>query len=151
VEQLVGELPQTPTYHSIGPNNAGIVSGNSAILALIAIRNTIDKHVETNPRRGYSTFLVNLTGLVLPVMQHPLRYLAALLIGAPAAISLLTILLTAAIRSKRLPLCPRCGRSKVRPSQIANSIDQALRVLMLSPSRCQGCLTRFYTFHRRAM
>jgi hypothetical protein len=84
-------------------------------------------------------------------MQHPLRYLAVLLFGAPAAISLLAILLKAAVRSKRLPLCPRCGRYKVRRSQIANSIDQALRVLMLSPFRCQGCLARFYTFQRKAL
>jgi hypothetical protein len=84
-------------------------------------------------------------------MQHPLRYLVALLIGVPAAISLVTVLLKAAIRSRRLPLCPRCGRHKVRRSQIASSIDQAFRVLMLSPFRCQGCLTRFYTFQRKAL
>jgi hypothetical protein len=34
---------------------------------------------------------------------------------------------------------------------IKSFIDQALRLVMLSPCRCQGCLTRFYAFQRRAL
>jgi hypothetical protein len=84
-------------------------------------------------------------------MYHRLFYFAVVFVGAPAALFLLAILLKTAVRSKRLPLCPRCGRSKVRRSQMNNLIDQALRVLMLSPCRCQGCLTRFYAFQRKAI
>jgi hypothetical protein len=84
-------------------------------------------------------------------MHHRLFYFALVFVGAPAAFFLFAILLKTAIRSRRLPLCPICGRSKVRPSQINNLIDQALRVLLLSPCRCKGCLTRFYAFQRRAL
>jgi hypothetical protein len=84
-------------------------------------------------------------------MHHRLLYFAVAFVGAPAAFFLFAIVLKTAIRSRRLPLCPICGRSKVRRSQMNNLIDQALRVLMLSPCRCKGCLTRFYAFQWKAL
>ena len=84
-------------------------------------------------------------------MLNRLLYFAGPFVGAPAAFFLLAILLKTGTRSKRLALCPSCGRSKVRQSQMNNLIDQALRVLMLSPCRCQACLTRFYAFQRKAL
>jgi hypothetical protein len=78
--------------------------------------------------------------------QHPLRSFAFFVIAVPSVISLLAILLTAAIRSKRIPVCPRCGRPKVRPSQVTSLIDQTFRMIALAPFRCNGCLARFYAF-----
>jgi hypothetical protein len=80
------------------------------------------------------------------VMEHPLRSFAFFVIAVPSVISLLAILLTAAIRSKRIPVCPSCGRPKVRPSQVTSLIDQTFRMIALAPFRCNGCLARFYAF-----
>jgi len=84
-----------------------------------------------------------------PPMEHPLRVFAIFVIFVPAAICWLAMLFVAALRSKRIPMCPRCGRPKVRRSHAKSFADEALGMVALGPFRCTGCLARFYAFREK--
>lgn len=83
-------------------------------------------------------------------MHHPLRYLFLLLTGIPCVLLYFSLIIAATVRSKRLPMCPHCGRPKVRPSRRQSLIDHLMSASRMPPFRCQGCLRRFYAFSRHA-
>lgn len=68
----------------------------------------------------------------------------------PAVLILFVLLLGLLARTfRRTHLaehCWSCGARKVRKSETRYAFDPAARLLLLSPSRCSGCLTRFYRF-----
>jgi hypothetical protein len=43
-------------------------------------------------------------------------------------------------------LCPRCGKTRIRPSLQSGMIDSLLRLMLLAPFRCRACRARFYRF-----
>ena len=79
-------------------------------------------------------------------MEHLLRGLVVIFIAGPILVALVAITITAAVRSIRIPSCPKCGRPKVRRSQRDNFTDFAVGYVGLLPYRCRSCLRRFYAF-----
>jgi hypothetical protein len=82
--------------------------------------------------------------LTVAPIEHPFRFFVIFVIVVPAVFCWVTILLVAARRGRRIPICPICGRSKVHRSSPKSFVDHSVRMMALSPFRCRGCLTRFY-------
>jgi len=43
-------------------------------------------------------------------------------------------------------MCPRCGKTNIRPSLQSGIIDVLMRAMLLAPFRCRCCRARFYRF-----
>lgn len=71
--------------------------------------------------------------------------LPALFITLLMLLCAMAYLMLAAIRTRHLTECWRCGAAKVRPSKTQRS-DALAGIFLLRPYRCGGCLTRFYAF-----
>ena len=50
------------------------------------------------------------------------------------------------IRAMSLRICPRCGRSDIRPSNRRGIGDRILACIGLTPYRCRACRSRFFRF-----
>jgi hypothetical protein len=77
-------------------------------------------------------------------MHISLRYLAALIPTLAFVVLFSVSLIRAASRSWSLPMCWRCGASKVRRSAIYSITDLVAKFLFMVPYRCRGCRSRFY-------
>jgi hypothetical protein len=77
-------------------------------------------------------------------MQISLRHLAALILTLVFVAITGFGVIRAAAHSWSLPICWRCGASKVRRSGSYSAIDALVKFLFLVPYRCRACRSRFY-------
>jgi hypothetical protein len=80
--------------------------------------------------------------------QHPLRFLLLVVFVAPSALLCTAIIVSAMLRTLRLPACPNCLCNSARPSRRVGLIEHAATAICLFPFRCGHCLKRFYAFDR---
>jgi hypothetical protein len=66
-----------------------------------------------------------------------------------AGLLLLASIAVLAVRTRRLPICWRCGVACVRRSHSHHVWDNFARAALLHPYRCEKCLLRFYGFKSR--
>ena len=79
--------------------------------------------------------------------MHPgLRYVIAFAGMVGIAVSVGILLIQATVHSWTLPVCWRCGTSRVRRSTPQPPIDSVVKFLLIVPYRCRSCRTRFYGF-----
>ncbi len=85
-------------------------------------------------------------------MHLSIRYLVLFFLTLGLLISCGLALVQAALRSWFLPVCWHCGGKQVRHSYKHQSVDSAVRLLLMVPYRCRACQRRFYAFrtHRIA-
>jgi hypothetical protein len=77
-------------------------------------------------------------------MHLSLRYLAALIFTLVFGVVAGASVIRAAAHSWNLPMCWRCGASKVRRSAMHSMTDLVAKFLFMVPYRCRGCRSRFY-------
>ncbi len=80
--------------------------------------------------------------------HHPLRLVLLVVFAVPSALLCTVTIVSAVLRTMRLPVCPNCLWGSARPSQRVGFVDHARSAICLFPFRCEHCLKRFYAFDR---
>ena len=82
------------------------------------------------------------------IFSHHLLSLLLLVVVLPSALLSTVAIVSAVVRTIRLPVCPNCLWGSARPSQRVGFVDRARSAICLFPFRCEHCLKRFYAFDR---